>query len=147
MTKKFLSKNSFFASFFKITFYWFLFSQFHLQIWNKHKILRFLRKKNLDCILKKIFSVKIGQSGYQNAQNFILILNLKMKLRKIKIYLEKLAKGQFLWITFWLSVFFKFCLRIWNQCKILRLLVPILTYLKKKVFSSNFWKIISGLYS
>ena len=29
----------------------------------------------------------------------------------------------------------------------MRLLVPILTYLKKKVFSSNFWKIIRGLYS
>ena len=36
---------------------------------------------------------------------------------------------------------------IWNQCKILRLLVPILTYLKKKVFSSIFCKIIGGLYS
>jgi len=42
-------------------------------------------------------------------------------------------------------VLFKFCLQIWNQCKILRLLVPTLTYLKKKVFSSNFWKIIRGL--
>jgi hypothetical protein len=102
MTKKLLSKNCFFASFFEITFYWCTFSQFHLQIWNKHKILRFLvpiltylRKKNLACILKKIFSVKIGQNGYQNAQNFILIPNLKTKLRKraqIKIYLEKTSK-------------------------------------------------------
>ena len=102
MTKKLLSKNSFFASFFEITFYWFTFSQFHLQIWNKHKILRFLipiltylRKRNCGCILKKIFSVKIGQNGYQNAQNFILIPNLKTKLRKsvqIKIYLEKTSK-------------------------------------------------------
>ena len=36
-------------------------------------------------------------------------------------------------------LFFKFCFRLWNQCKILRLLVPILTYLKKKVFSSIFF--------
>jgi len=41
----------------------------------------------------------------------------------------------------------EFCLQIWNQCKILRLLVPILTYLKKKVFSSIVCKIIGGLYS
>ena len=49
----------------------------------------------MDCILEKIISVKIGQNGYQNAQNFILIPNLKTKLRKraqIKIYLEKTSK-------------------------------------------------------
>ena len=33
-------------------------------------------------------------------------------------------------------VLFQFCFRIWKRCKILRLLVPILTYLKKKVFSA-----------
>ena len=49
----------------------------------------------MGCIFKKIFSDKIGQNEYQNAQNFILIPNLKTKLRKIKIYLENLAKGQF----------------------------------------------------
>ena len=42
-----------------------------------------------------MYSVKIGQNGYQNAQNFILIPNLKTKLRKraqIKIHLEKTSK-------------------------------------------------------
>ena len=33
-------------------------------------------------MLRKIFCVKIGQNGYQNAQNFILIPNLKTKLKK-----------------------------------------------------------------
>ena len=45
--------------------------------------------------IKKIVSVKIGQNGYQNAQNFILIPNMKTKLRisaKIKIYLEITSK-------------------------------------------------------
>ena len=100
--KKVIIKKLLFCKFFEITFYWCTFSQFHLQIWNKHKILLFfvpiltyLRGKNLACILKKIFSVKIGQNGYQNAQNFILIPNLKTKLRKraqIKIYLEITGK-------------------------------------------------------
>ena len=35
-----------------------------------------------------------------------------------------------------LQYFFQFCLQIWNQCKSLSFLVPILTYLKKKVFCS-----------
>jgi len=50
------------------------------------------KKKKMDCILEKIISVKIGQNGYQNSQNFILIPNMKTKLRKIKIYLEKTSK-------------------------------------------------------
>ena len=70
-------------------------------IWNENKILRilvpiltYLRIKSygLYCMLRKNFCVKIGQNGYQNAQNFILIPNLKTKLRKsaqVKIYLEK----------------------------------------------------------
>jgi len=48
---------------------------------------------------------------------------------------------------FLVECFFKFCLRIWNQCKILHFLVPILTYLKKKVFSSISKKILGSLYS
>jgi len=36
--------------------------------------------------------LKLGQNGYQNAQNFIIIPNMKTKLRKIKIYLEKTSK-------------------------------------------------------
>ena len=54
-----------------------------------------LEEKKLWLYFEKIFSVKIGQNGYQNAQNFILIPNLKTKLRKsvqIKIYLEKTSK-------------------------------------------------------
>ena len=61
------------------------------------------------CILKKIFSVKIGQNGYQNAQNFILIPNLKMKLRKraqIKIYLEKTIKRAVFVNNFFVERFF-----------------------------------------
>jgi len=54
--------------------------------------------------------------------------------------LEKLAKGQFFGNNFFVMRFFLFCLRIWNQRKILLFLVPILTYLKKKVFSSIFGK-------
>jgi len=50
--------------------------------------------------------------------------------------MKKLAKEQFFENNFFVMPFFKFCLQIWNQCKILSLLVPILTYLKKKVFSS-----------
>ena len=82
-----------------------------------HKILRFwvpiltyLREKNLDCILEKIISVKIGQNGYKNVQNFILIPNLKTKLRKIdrkkRFILKKLAKGQFFVNKFWVQCFF-----------------------------------------
>ena len=41
---------------------------------------------------------------------------------------------------------FFFCLRIWNQCKILHLLVPILTYLKKSFqlyfLKNNKWSIL-----
>ena len=45
--------------------------------------------------MEKIISVNIGQNGYRNAQNFILIPILKTKLKKsaqIKIYLEKTSK-------------------------------------------------------
>ena len=55
-----------------------------------------------------------------------------------KSYFKKLAKKQFFENNFFVMHFFQFCLRNWNQCKTLRLLVPILTYLKKKVFSSIF---------
>ena len=46
-------------------------------------------------MLRKIFCVKIGENGYQNEQNFMLISNLKTKLRKsapIKSYLKKTTK-------------------------------------------------------
>jgi len=49
-------------------------------------------KRNWASFWKKIFSVKIGQNGYQNAQNFILIPNLKMKLRKMKSCIENTNK-------------------------------------------------------
>jgi len=121
------------------------FSQFRHQIWNKHNILRFLvpiltylRKKVFCCILRKILSAQIGQYGYQNEQNFMLISNLKTKLRKsapMRNYLKKnYQKSSFLIVTFLSSIFFQFCLRIWNHRKILCFLVPILTYLKKNSF-------------
>ena len=104
--KKLFSKNCFFASFLQKTFYWCNFSQFHLQIWSKHKILCFWYpywpiwgKKVLGCMLKKIFCVKIGQNGSQKAQNFILIPNLKMKLRKngkVEVDFIKILKKQLL---------------------------------------------------
>ena len=59
--------------------------------------------------MKKIFSVKIGQNGYQNAQNFILIPNLKKKLKKraqIKIYLEKTSKWAVFENNFLVECFF-----------------------------------------
>ena len=55
MTKKLFPKNCFFASFLKITFNECTFSQFRLQIWNKHKILRFL-VPILTYFKKKVFS-------------------------------------------------------------------------------------------
>ena len=94
-----------------------------------------------------LYFEKIGQY----ADNFTLIPNLKTKLRNsapiIKSYFQKTTKKQFFENNFFVMRFFKFCLWTWNQCKILRFLVPILTYLKKKVFSSIFGKILSGLYS
>jgi len=56
--------------------------------------------------LEKIIIVKIGQNGYQNAQNFILIPNLKTKFRNIKIYLEKPIKRQFFVNNFLVEFFF-----------------------------------------
>ena len=138
MTKKLFSKNCFFDSFFKLTFYQCTFSQFLLQIWNKHKILQFLAP--ILNYLRKNLSAQIGQCGYENEQNFMLISNLKTKLRKsapMRSYLKKnYQKSSFLIVTFLSSIFFQFCLRIWNHRKILRFLVPILTYLKKTVFCS-----------
>ena len=83
-TKKLLSNNCFFVSFLKITFYRFTFSQFHLQIWNKHKILRFLvgthidlfEEKKFQLYLKKILGspllygfVSVGETQYIHAQS------------------------------------------------------------------------------
>ena len=56
--------------------------------------------------MEKIIIVKIGQNGYQNAQNFILIPNLKTKFRNIKIYLEKPIKRQFFVNNFLVECFF-----------------------------------------
>jgi len=48
-------------------------------------------------MLRKIFCVEIGQNGYQNAQNYILLPNLKMKLRKsgkVEVDFIKILKKQ-----------------------------------------------------
>ena len=87
-TKKLFTKNCPFASFFKINLY---FSQFRLQIWNENKILRILvpiltyfntKYFSQHTVHPKTFYPQIGQNGYQKMQNFMLIPNLKMKLRK-----------------------------------------------------------------
>ena len=58
----------------------------------------------------QIFFSQVGQYGYQKTQNFMLIPNLKMKLRKIepiKSYLKiKLAKIQFFENNFFAMRFF-----------------------------------------
>ena len=79
--------------------------------------------------------------SYQKTQNYSLIPNPETKWRKsfpIKV-IKKHLKECFFNITFSWWVFTQFCLRIWNQHKILRFLVPILTYLKNKVFSSSYF--------
>ncbi len=71
------------------------FSQLHLQIWNKNKILRILvpiltyfntKYFSQHTVHPKTFYPQIGQNGYQKMQNFMLIPNLKMKLRKSPLY-------------------------------------------------------------
>jgi len=98
-TKKLITQNCHFASFFKIKLY---FSQFRLQIWNDNKILRIL-VPILTYFNKKFFFPKyspffsqVGQYGYPKTQNFMLIPNVKMKLRKKstneKLFLKKTCK-------------------------------------------------------
>ena len=72
----------------------------------------------------------------------MLIPNLKIKLRNkapMKSYFKKTCKtAVFLRMTFY-DAFFKFCLRIWSQCKILRLLVPMyIDLFKEKRFQLLF---------
>ena len=101
-TKRLFTQNCSFASFFQINLYLCPFSLFRLQIWNENKILRILvpiltyfNTKFFFKIQAKFFFPQIGQYGYQKTQNFMLIPNLKMKLRKstpIKSYLKKTCK-------------------------------------------------------
>ena len=152
------TKNCSFASFFKINLYLCPFSQFRLQIWNENKILRIL-VPILTYFNTKYFFQNTGQIFFSSNRSIWVPKNaefyaysksedeIEKKCTNKKLFNKNKQKNCFLIMTFLSRVLFKFCLQIWNQCKILRLLVPILTYLKKKVFSSNFWKIISGLYS
>jgi len=91
LNQKFFSKNCPFASFFKINLYLCTFSQFCLQIWNKNKILSILvpiltyfntKYFVLNTAQHFFSSNTVGQYGYQKTLNFMLIPNLKMKLRK-----------------------------------------------------------------
>ena len=62
-------------------------------------------------IQTKTFFPHIGQYGYQKTQNFMLIPNLKMKLRKsalIKSYFKNWSKKQFFDNNFLTCVFFNF---------------------------------------
>ena len=99
---KVIHKNCPFACFFKINLYLHTFSQFRLQIWNENKILRilvpiltYLNTKYFFQKQAKFFFPQIGQYGYQKTQNFMLIPNLKIKLRKsepIKSNFKKTSK-------------------------------------------------------
>ena len=112
-TTKLFTKNCPFASCFKINLY---FSQIRLQIWNENKILRILvpilTYFNTNYFFQntvQIFFSQVGQYGYPKTQNFMLIPNLKMKLRKsapIKSYFKKLAKKQFFENNFFVMRFF-----------------------------------------
>ena len=74
-------------------------------IWKKHKtprilvpILTYFNTKYFFQKTGQIFFPQIGQCGFQKTQNFMLIPNLKMKLRKgalITSYFKKLPKKQF----------------------------------------------------
>ena len=125
------------------------FSQFRLQIWNENKILRIL-VPILTYFNTKYFFQNTGQIFFPSNRSIWVPKNaefyaysksedeIEKKCIDKKLFLKNLEKSSFLIITFLSCAFFQFCLWIWNQRKILRFLVPILTYLKKKVFSSIF---------
>ena len=60
--KKVIIKKLLFISFLKITFYRSTFSQFHLQIWNKHKILRFFGT-HIDLFDEKKFQLYLKKTS------------------------------------------------------------------------------------
>ena len=152
------TKNCSFASFFKINLYLCPFSQFRLQIWNENKILRILvpilTYFNTNYFFQNTVQIFFLSSRSiwvpKNAEFYAYSKSedeIEKKYTNKKLFQKNLQKNSFLIITFLSCVLFQFCLRNWNQCKILRLLIPIVTYFKKKVFSSIFWTIIGGLYS
>jgi len=87
LTWNFVPLNSFFRSYYVLhRGYQWLFQLFD--------------EKRFRCISRKIFCVKIGKNGYQNAQNFMLIPILKTKLRKNsqrKFYFLKTSKRAVFW--------------------------------------------------
>ena len=143
------TKNCSFASFFKINLYLCPFSQFCLQIWNENKILLIL-VPILTYFNTKYFFQDTGKLFFSSNRSIWVPKNaefcaysksedeIEKKYTNKKLFKKNLQKSGFLIITFLTYVLFQFCLRNWNQCKILRLLIPIVTYLKKKVFSSIF---------
>jgi len=108
-------------------------------------ILTYKRKKKFWTVFwEKYLVLKIGQNGYQNAKNFFLNPNLQMKLRKSaqrKIYLEKLAKGQFFleWLFGWVF-FFNFACWLGMSVKFCVFRYPYWPFLKKKSFQPFFLK-------
>ena len=148
-TKKLFTKNCPFASFFKINLYLSPFSQFRLQILNENKILRILAPIltyfNTKYFFQKTaqsFFPQIGQYGYLKMQNLTLILNPKAKLKKKhstkKLFTKNCPFASFFKINLYFNLYkSQFCLQIWNENKILRILVPTLTYFNTKYFFQN----------
>ena len=80
-------------------------------------------------------------------QNFTLIPNPKAKLKKKhstkKLFTKNCPFASFFKINLYLCTFFEFRLKTWNENKILRILVPILTYFNTKYFFLNTGQIFS----
>ena len=75
-------------------------------------------------------------------QNFTLIPNPKAKLKKKhstkKLFTKNCPFACFFKINLYLRTFSQHHLQIWNENKILRILVPILTYFNTKYFLSKY---------
>ena len=98
-----------------------------------------MSKKDFCCILRKNIkcsnrSIWVPKWAEFHA-NFIFEDKIEKKCTNKESFKKKLPKNSFFRVTFLSSrYFFQFCLRIWNQRKILRFLVPIFTNLKKHSF-------------
>jgi len=74
-------------------------------------------------------------------QNFTLIPNPKAKFKKKrsakKLFTQNCSFASFFKINLYVCPFSQVRLQIWNENKILRILVPILTYFNTKYFLQN----------
>ena len=84
------------------------------------------------------FFLQIGQYGYLKMQNFTRIPNPKAKIKKKhstkKLFTKNCPFASFCKIILYFS---QFRLQIWNENKILHILVPILTYFNTNYFFQN----------